>query len=99
MSSSRILLFLLLLIGISGEILQHRLLAASRKEIFTDITQEAEIPWQQFGGESPDRFLIETMGGGVAFVDFDNDGTVDIFFVHDGQTHGGKTPLPLRKAF
>ena len=74
MSSSRILLFLLLLIGISGEILQHRLLAASPKEIFTDITQEAEITWQQFGGESPDRFLIETMGGGVAFVDFDNDG-------------------------
>ncbi len=98
MSSSRILLFLLLLIGISGEILQHRLLAASPKEIFTDITQEAEITWQQFGGESPDRFLIETMGGGVAFVDFDNDGMLDIFFVNGGETPRGKSPLPLSNA-
>src|SRR5438876_4006860 len=98
MSSSRILLFLLLLIGISGEILQHRLLAASPKEIFTDITQEAEITWQQFGGESPDRFLIETMGGGVAFVDFDNDGMLDIFFINGGETPHGKSPLPLSNA-
>src|SRR5438876_10308062 len=98
MSSSRILLFLLLLIGISGEILQHRLLAASPKEIFTDITQEAEITWQQFGGESPDRFLIETMGGGVAFVDFDNDGLLDIFFVNGGETPGGKSPGPIKNA-
>jgi hypothetical protein len=98
MSSSRILLFVLLLIGISGEILQHRLLAASPKEIFTDVTQEAEITWQQFSGESPDRFLIETMGGGVAFVDFDNDGMLDIFFVNGGETPRGKSPLPLSNA-
>jgi enediyne biosynthesis protein E4 len=98
MSSSRILLFLLLLIGISGEILQHRLLAASPQEIFTDITQEAGITWQQFSGESPDRFLIETMGGGVAFVDFDNDGMLDIFFVNGGETPRGKSPLPLSNA-
>jgi len=72
--------------------------ASASNEIFTDITAQAGITWQQFGGESPDRFLIETMGGGVAFCDFDNDGLLDIFFVNGGETPHGKSPLPLRNA-
>src|SRR5256714_13364620 len=67
-------------------------------EIFTDITQQAAIQWQQFSGESPDRFLIETMGGGVAFLDFDGDGFQDIFFVNGGETPHGKSPIPIRNA-
>jgi hypothetical protein len=66
--------------------------------IFTDITQEAGITWSHFGGESPDRFLIETMGGGVAFLDFDGDGLQDIFFVNGGETPQGKSPTPVRNA-
>ena len=31
--------------------------ASASNEIFTDITEQAGITWQQFGGESPDRFL------------------------------------------
>src|SRR2546426_11504495 len=62
-------------------------------EIFTDITAQAGITWQQFSGESPDRFLIETMGGGVAFLDFDSDGLQDIFFVNGGETPHGKSPV------
>src|SRR5438046_3961269 len=73
-------------------------LSASSPELFTDITQQAGIQWQQFSGESPDRFLIETMGGGVAFLDFDNDGLLDIFFVNGGETPGGKSPGPIKNA-
>src|SRR6266436_7249381 len=72
--------------------------SVDRKTIFTDITQEAGIAWHQFSGESPDRFLIETMGGGVAFLDFDNDGLQDIFFVNGGETPHGKSPVPVRNA-
>jgi hypothetical protein len=68
------------------------------KDVFTDVTAQARITWQQFSGESPDRFLIETMGGGVAFVDFDGDGLLDIFLVNGGETPHGKSPTPIRNA-
>jgi hypothetical protein len=68
------------------------------KEIFVDITEPAGITWRHFSGESPDRFLIETMGGGVAFLDFDGDGLQDIFFVNGGETPHGKSSSPVRNA-
>ena len=67
-------------------------------EIFTDVTEEAGITWRHFSGESQDRFLIETMGGGVAFLDFDGDGLQDLFFVNGGETPHGKSTLPIRNA-
>lgn len=66
--------------------------------IFTDITQAAGITWRHFSGESPDRFLIETMGGGVAFLDFDGDGLQDIFLVNGGETPHGKSLAPVHNA-
>jgi hypothetical protein len=68
------------------------------KEIFTDITERAGITWRHFSGQSPDRFLIETMGGGVAFLDFDSDGLQDLFFVNGGETPHGKSFSPVRNA-
>jgi len=66
--------------------------------VFADVTEAAGISWRQFSGESPDRFLIETMGGGVAFLDFDGDGLLDIFFVNGGETPNGKSSSPVRNA-
>lgn len=65
---------------------------------FTDVTSAAGITWRQFSGESPDRFLIEATTGGVGFVDFDDDGLLDLYFVNGGETPRGRSPTPVRNA-
>jgi len=84
----------------AGSCLPLGLLAAATqsKAIFTEVTAEAGITWRQFNGFSPDRYLIETMGGGVGFVDFDQDGWLDIFLLNGGETPRGKSERPLRNA-
>jgi hypothetical protein len=49
---------------------------------FTDITREAGITFLHNNGAYGDKLLPETMGGGVAFFDFDNDGAPDLLFVN-----------------
>src|SRR5256885_13921534 len=76
-SMPRLLCGILLTIAFLGRVGRFSALAAPSSEIFSDITQAAGIKWQQFSGESADRFLIETTGGGVAFIGFDNGGLLD----------------------
>jgi enediyne biosynthesis protein E4 len=45
---------------------------------------------------SPDRYLPETMGPGVAFFDYDNDGWMDIFMVNSGACDFYQPRTPLR---
>ena len=68
------------------------------REIFTDVTREAGITWKRFNGQSPDAHLIETKGGGAAFLDFDRDGLWDILLVNGGETPRGRSPAPVRNA-
>ena len=49
---------------------------------FTDITRTAGIDFVHTNGAYGDRLLPETMGGGVAFFDYDNDGDADLLFVN-----------------
>ena len=56
--------------------------ALASNGIFTDVTQQAGIAWKRSNGESSDARLIETKGGGAAFLDFDQDGLQDILLVN-----------------
>ncbi|HSE20479.1 MAG TPA: CRTAC1 family protein [Pyrinomonadaceae bacterium] len=48
---------------------------------FTDITGNAGITFKHVA--SPDkRYIVESMSGGVAFIDYDNDGDLDIYLVN-----------------
>jgi hypothetical protein len=49
---------------------------------FTDITSQAGIDFRQESSATTHKYLIETMGGGVALLDYDNDGWLDIFFTN-----------------
>jgi enediyne biosynthesis protein E4 len=45
---------------------------------------ESGITWVHESGRSPQRYLPETAGAGVAILDYDNDGWMDILLVNSG---------------
>jgi len=63
---------------------------------FRDITQRAGIHFVHNNGAFGKKYLPETMGPGVAFIDYDNDGWPDIFLVNgmDWPGHGQKHSTP-----
>ena len=55
--------------------------AQAPKIQFTDITAQSGITFKHVA--SPDkRYIVESMSGGVALFDYDNDGDLDIYFVN-----------------
>jgi enediyne biosynthesis protein E4 len=56
--------------------------ASSSPVTFQDITQSAGIRFTHNNGAYGKKYLPETMGSGVAFIDYDNDGWPDIFLVN-----------------
>lgn len=49
---------------------------------FTEITKSAGIDFVHQSGAQGDKLLPETMGGGCAFLDYDQDGDQDLLFVN-----------------
>ncbi|WP_197998848.1 CRTAC1 family protein [Gimesia aquarii] len=49
---------------------------------FTSIAKESGIDFIYYGNPSPQHYMVEQNGGGVAFFDFDCDGRLDIFFAN-----------------
>jgi enediyne biosynthesis protein E4 len=56
------------------------------------------IRWVHTAGKSVARFLPETTGPGCAFVDYDNDGWMDIYLVNSGKCDFYDPNPPLRNA-
>src|SRR5579863_10243776 len=58
-------------------------LAAAGVAIFR-VEERSVIPFVLRNSPTPQKYLIETMGGGVALLDYNNDGLLDIFLVNSG---------------
>ena len=56
------------------------------------------ITWVHTAGKSPQKHLPETSGAGCAFLDYDNDGWMDIYLVNSGKSDFYTPPKPLRNA-
>ena len=60
--------------------------------------EKSGIRWVHTAGKSAARFLPETTGPGCAFLDYDNDGWMDIYLVNSGKCDFYEPHLPLRNA-
>jgi enediyne biosynthesis protein E4 len=77
-------------------------LAAIPTVRFTEITLEAGITFVHTNGAYGDKLLPETMGGGVAVFDYDNDGDQDLLFINSGTwpwSTPGSTDAPTHGLF
>jgi hypothetical protein len=56
------------------------------------------ILWRHVNGRSPSYYLPETTGAGCSFLDYDNDGWMDIYLVNSGRCDFYEPSPPLRNA-
>ena len=64
--------------------------AAGQPPVFVDVTEAAGIHFKHSNGKTEQKHIIETMGSGVVFFDYDSDGDADLYFVNSG-------PIPQAK--
>ncbi len=64
---------------------------------FRDVTEAAGIHFRHERAASDQKLYLETMGAGVGWIDYDQDGFLDIIFVNSGDTpffHPAQPPQP-----
>jgi enediyne biosynthesis protein E4 len=65
--------------------------------LFRDISRQAGITFQHHAAPEK-KFIVESMSGGVALFDFDNDGLLDIYFVDSLTVATATDPSAARSA-
>jgi hypothetical protein len=65
---------------------------------FTDVSRNSGIAFQHDNATSAEKYLIETMGAGAAWLDYDNDGYLDLYLVNGAATKAYVPSHPLGSA-
>ena len=65
---------------------------------FVDVARSAGITFQHDNAASPEKFLIETMGSGCGWIDYDQNGLLDLYLVNGAATRVYSPKQPLRSA-
>jgi hypothetical protein len=73
------------------------LLLAASPFLFRDVTREAGITFLHHAAPEK-KFIVESMSGGVALLDFDNDGLVDIYLTDSLTVDTARDPRAARSA-
>lgn len=62
---------------------------------FVDITSRVGVQFQHVSQHTSRKYLLETMGSGVALFDYDNDGRLDLFFVNTAEIADPTAPRTI----
>ncbi len=62
---------------------------------FVDVTRESGIDFVHENAATAHKYLIETMGGGAAWLDYDGDGNLDLYLANSAATNKFDPPSPL----
>jgi hypothetical protein len=71
---------------------------APRPVTFVDVAASAGITFRHQSGASPEKYLIETMGSGCGWIDYDQDGLLDLYLVNGAATRAFTPTQPPRSA-
>jgi hypothetical protein len=72
--------------------------AAAPSVTFLDVTRSAGIAFRHDNAASPDKYLIETMGSGCGWIDYDQNGLLDFYLVNGAATRVYTPQQSLRGA-
>jgi enediyne biosynthesis protein E4 len=85
--------------ALGSSLAQTAAAAAAGPDLFEKLTPETTgIHWSHSNGRSAEYYLPETTGAGCAFLDYDNDGWMDIYLVNSGKCDFFDPQPPLRNA-
>ena len=65
---------------------------------FVDVASSAGIAFHHDNAASPEKYLIETMGSGCGWIDYDQNGLLDLYLVNGAPTRVYTPSHPLRSA-
>lgn len=66
---------------------------------FVDVTASSGIDFRHVHGGTGEKYFVETMGAGVAFLDYNSDGRLDVFAVNGGTLPGFSGPPPRNRLY
>lgn len=72
--------------------------SATDRPLFTDVTRERGIRFAHNGAATGRYYFPETMGAGVAFLDYDGDGKQDVLFLNGAPLPGYRAKAPMLPA-
>ena len=85
-------------IAVAGAVLSAFVLQARPNDtLFRDITKEAGITFVHHAAPEK-KYIVESMSGGVALFDYNNDGLLDIYFVNSLTVDTANDPKSARSA-
>ena len=81
----------ILAVATLAQVKQSRPTAPSPAE-FVDVTASLGVQFQHAAPHTSKKYLLETMGSGVALFDYDNDGRLDLFAVNGAEINDPSSP-------